>query len=111
MIAPMKKVSIVILDNDKQNSLKSLKKLGVMHLSENFGLNEDVKAIDEQIKEVETALKITEATAVADHGKKFDESEVLDKIESITLLGKELSELEDNVTKYNRDIEFLEPWG
>ena len=76
MIAPMKKVSIVLLDNDKQNSLKSLKKLGVMHLSEKFGLNEDVKAVDEQIKEVETALKFTEEAA-ADHSKEFDESEVL----------------------------------
>lgn len=110
MIAPMKKVSIVLLDNDKQNSLMDLKKLGVMHLSENFGLNEDVKAIGEQIKEVETALKFTEEAA-ADHSKEFDESEVLDKIKSINFLGKELSELEDNVSKYSRNIEFLEPWG
>ncbi len=47
MITPMKKVSIVLLDKDKQDSLKSLKKLGIMHLSENFGSNEDVKNLEE----------------------------------------------------------------
>ena len=96
MIAQMKKVSIVLLNKEKQDSLKSLKKLGIMHLSENFGSSDDVKVVDEKIKEVETALKFTDESA-ADHSKEFDESEVLDKVESTLLVGKEITSLEEKV--------------
>ncbi|QEN05801.1 V-type ATP synthase subunit I [Thiospirochaeta perfilievii] len=106
----MKKVSIVLLDKDKQNSLKSLKKLGILHLSENFGLNENVKAIEEKIKHVETSLRFTEEHALS-HNLKFDEEEVISKVDLVVNQGVELTALEEEVAKINRDIELLEPWG
>lgn len=110
MIAQMKKVSIVLLDKDKQDSLKSLKKLGIMHLSENFGLNEDVKAIEENIKDVQSALKfIDEAVSTGD--SKTDQCEISDIITQINVLGQKIGALEDKESGLNRNIENLVPWG
>ncbi len=110
MITQMKKVSIVLLDQDKQNSLKSLKKLGIMHLSENYGLSEDVKTIEDKLKEIDHVLRYTSGSKI-ESDIIFDEDILISKISEITGLAKELSEIDEKVMKLKRDLESLEPWG
>ena len=40
MIVPMKKVSLVILDKEKSNALKTLRKIGVVHIEDIEGKGE-----------------------------------------------------------------------
>ena len=43
MIVPMKKVSFVILEKDRKNALKTLRKTGVVHVEEVKGESEELK--------------------------------------------------------------------
>jgi len=110
MIAPMKKVSIVLLDKDKKDSLTSLKKLGVMHLSDKIGTSDDVKALEEEIKDIETALKYTDESAIS-HDVIVDINSIKSTIAQIDKLGKEVDNLEEKESILNRDIDYLKPWG
>lgn len=110
MIAQMKKVSIVVLDKDKQSSLKSLKKLGIMHLSENFGSSDDVKALEERIKEIETSLRLTEGSDIQ-HVEAFDIVKISEIVDTTCNIGKDIYNLEERESILNRNLEFLEPWG
>ena len=110
MITQMKKVSIVLLDEDKQNSLTSLKKLGIMHLKENFGSNENVKTIEEKIKDVNLAIRLID-DKVSPISEKFNKKNTIAIIQNIINLGKEISTLEENSVKIKKDIESLDPWG
>ncbi|MGL1894136.1 MAG: hypothetical protein OCD02_21080 [Spirochaetaceae bacterium] len=106
----MKKVSIVLLDKEKQDSLKRLKKLGLVHLSENFGSSDDVKALEEKIKNIESVLRFTDES-LADETLSFDVNEIESVIDKISEIGKGVAQLEEKESKFNRDIEVLEPWG
>ncbi|MBN2834570.1 MAG: hypothetical protein JXR48_06345, partial [Candidatus Delongbacteria bacterium] len=106
----MKKVSIVVLDKDKQSSLKSLKKLGIMHLSENFGSSDDVKALEERIKEIETSLRLTEGSDIQ-HVEAFDIVKISEIVDTTCNIGKDIYNLEERESILNRNLEFLEPWG
>ena len=45
MIAPMKKVSLVILDREKEEALKALRKAGLVHLEPVEGKGEKLAAL------------------------------------------------------------------
>ena len=47
MIEPMKKVSIVLLNKEKQEALKKLRKLGLVHLEKIEGSSEKLNAFKE----------------------------------------------------------------
>ena len=59
-IVQMKKVSLVILDAEKKESLKQLKKAGVLHLETIEGNSADLTALRESSQEVDKALGILE---------------------------------------------------
>ena len=110
MIAQMKKVSIVLLDKDKQDSLKSLKKLGIMHLLENFGSSDDAKIVEEKLKDIETALRFID-DSVPMESIEYSNEKAVSIVAQINTLGKEKTNLEEREARINRDIEVLEPWG
>lgn len=110
MITPMKKLSIVLLDKDKEESLKKLKSFGVMHLKANLGTSEDSKVYDDALKRIESALRFT-SEAAAEHHAHIDIQEIEERISEINELGAKIKQLEDREAHLNKDIEYLEPWG
>ena len=60
MIEPMKKVSIVVLDSTRRESVKQLRKLGLVHLEELTGSGPVLQAFKEASQETEKALGILE---------------------------------------------------
>lgn len=56
MIVPMKKVSLIIMGNQKNETLRRLRKLGIMHVEITEGYGEKLQQLKEQITLLEAAL-------------------------------------------------------
>ena len=55
MIAPMKKVSLVILDREKESALKALRKAGLVHLEPVEGKGEKLSALKADYASLQSA--------------------------------------------------------
>ena len=58
MIVPMKKVFLVLLEAEKRQALKSLRKLGLVHLEELEGHSEELSLLKGQQSNLETGSSI-----------------------------------------------------
>jgi len=58
MIVPMKKVALVVFDRERDASLESLRKLGVVHLERKSVSSDELNKIMEQKAQAEHALGI-----------------------------------------------------
>ena len=58
MIVPMKKISLVVLENERREALKNLRKLGVLHVEEVSGSSEELSSYKLQNSTIEKALGI-----------------------------------------------------
>ena len=56
MIVPMKKVSLIIRENKKDETLKKLRKLGIVHIEIAEGAGERLASLQEQIALLESAI-------------------------------------------------------
>ena len=53
MIVPMKKVSLIVLDGERKNALKKLRKLGLLHIEIKEGKGPRLVELKEQIASLE----------------------------------------------------------
>ena len=58
MIVPMKKISLVVLEKERRQALKDLRKLGVVHLEEVEGKSEELSLCKKKTSVLETAISI-----------------------------------------------------
>ena len=59
MIVPMKKVSLIILGDKREDTLKKLRKLGLLHIEINEGSGERLEQLKEQIALLGNAIYVT----------------------------------------------------
>ena len=99
MIVPMKKVSLIIRENKKEETLKKLRKLGIVHIEITEGSGERLVELGDQIALLESAVftigkkknaeqkdaSITEALSVANEIASLDEEKKQCQAERIAL--------------------------
>ena len=56
MIVPMKKVSLMIMGDKKKETLKKLRKLGILHIEITEGFGKKIEETKEQISLIESAI-------------------------------------------------------
>ena len=56
MIVPMKKVSLMIMGDKKKETLKKLRKLGILHIEITEGSGKKLEELKEQISLIESAI-------------------------------------------------------
>ncbi|MDO4507557.1 MAG: ATPase [Spirochaetales bacterium] len=115
MIVEMKKVSLVILEAEKTESLKALRKAGVLHLEEIEGGSAELSAYKEQSSETEKALAILEEVKL---GKKQSVEQVKLSAEDAVAKAKEIisftdtkKSLFDKINQNTQELARLEKWG
>ncbi|MCQ2242026.1 ATPase [Treponema sp.] len=115
MIVEMKKVSLVILEAEKTESLKALRKAGVLHLEEIEGGSAELSAYKEQSSETEKALAILEEVKL---GKKQTVEQVKLSAEDAVAKAKEIisftdtkKSLFDKINQNTQELARLEKWG
>ncbi len=89
MIVPMKKVSLIIMGDKKSDTLKKLRKLGILHIESAEGSGKKLEELKERVSLLESAL-----FSVSEKKNKKIKQENID-IEKAFSVAKEIVSLED----------------
>ena len=113
MIVPMKKVSLIIMGDKKSETLRKLRKLGILHVEIAEGSGKKLDELKEKVSLLETA-----AFTVTDKKKKkkiqavdADAAEAFAASEDILALTEEKKKLLDERTILTAEIDRLAGWG
>lgn len=115
MIVPMKKVSLIVLKNERKDALEKLRKAGVMHLETVTGNSKELSALKADFSSLERAyLALDEikapkkkAGAEAEAGS----AQVKEKADEIGALLDEKKKAEEVIIKNGRELERFAKWG
>lgn len=110
MIVPMKKVSLITLGDKKEETLKNLRKLGIMHVEISEGNSEKLGRYKEQIISLERAVFSVGKSKDAEQ-KGADTEKALQIASQIDLLSEEKSSCLSERAAYASELERLKSWG
>lgn len=111
MITPMIKYSFLIYHKDYIPFLEHLQELGVLHIIEKKKeIDDNIKSSLHQISEINKTLKFLEKRGQEEQEVKGKQEEV-PVVENVKELTLELSEIEQDQSSLNKDIQKAEPWG
>lgn len=110
MIVPMKKVSLIIMGDKKQETLKKLRKLGIVHIEITEGSGERLTELQEQIALLERAVFTVGKKKNAEQ-KNLNLTEALSAAGEIASLDEEKKALLSERIALNSELERLKKWG
>jgi len=116
MIVQMKKVSLVVLDETRKESLKKLRKLGVVHLEQIEGRGPVLASFKDAFAKTERSLSILDDQKVAKkrmpaQRSVADNKQVLAKCEDIIALSEKKKSLLDKIASSTQELERFAKWG
>ena len=110
MIVPMKKVSLIILGDKKNETLKKLRKLGILHIEITEGSGEKIVKLKEEISLLENAVYSIGKPKKGEL-KEADKAEVLAISEQISSLSDEKKERIAEQININSQLDLYKSWG
>lgn len=112
MIVPMKKVSIVLLDKEKLEAVRALKKVGVMHLEELTGKGEILASYKDKHARALSAYSVLSEIKTK---KRTDKRLSMEEKEELSCRVMELCdkrrEAEEEISVWRSELERLSLWG
>jgi len=107
MIVPMQKVTLLVSRRDRDTALKTLRKMGVVHINiPQSVISEDISRIEEKLNRAEKAIRLIPDTEKPGKPRGKTAREVIDDILEIdelrSTLTQRLSELSEMETWYER---------
>ena len=109
MIVPMKKVSLITLEGKKEETLKKLRKLGIVHIEISEGFGEKLNQYKEQIALLEAA--IFSVGKIKQEQKEISTKKALEIAKEIKTLTEEKANCLAEKSSLNSEIERLKSWG
>ncbi len=110
MIVPMKKVSLITMGDKKAETLKKLRKLGLVHIEIAEGYGEKLSRLKEQIALLEAAaFSIGKVKGVVQ--KEIDNTEALAIAKEIMALAEEKKECLSERVSLSVELDRLKSWG
>ena len=110
MIVPMKKVSLIILRDRKSETLKELRKLGIVHIEITEGSGERLSKLHEEITLLENAVFTIGKKKTAEE-KEISSSEALSVAKEIISLAEKKKACQSERIFLNAELERLKSWG
>ena len=110
MIVPMKKVSLIIRENKKNETLKKLRKLGIVHIEITEGSGERLASLREQIALLESAI-FTIGKKKNVEPKDVDAAEALSVATRIQALDAEKKQCGAERIALSSELDRLKSWG
>ncbi len=109
----MKKVSLVVLDSDRERSLEKLRDTGVLHLESMEGHNEEITQLEEQLAQLERALLLLAQGNPTEELPKSpgDAAKALDIAQKAYALSERERNLRDELNRLQRNRLALLDWG
>lgn len=117
MIVPMKKVSLVVLNNERKDALTELKKVGVVHLEQIDGSSEQLSLYKEASNNAVAAnailsdIKVAKKKNIASNVKVLSNSQVVEKCKHIIDLSDRKKKLLEEIAGDAAEIERFANWG
>lgn len=115
MIVPMKKVFLVVLEKERRGALKSLRKLGVLHVEEVAGNSEELSKLRESNSKIEKAISILSEIKAPKKQKsisvKLSKDDTLSLADKVISLVDEKKNCRDKVTANNVENDRFSAWG
>ena len=110
MIVPMKKVSLIIREDKKQETLKKLRKLGIIHIEIAEGSGERLAELQDQIALLESAAFTMGKKKNAEQ-KEASVAEALSVANEIKALNEEKKQCKAEQIALNSELDRLKSWG
>ncbi len=111
MIVPMKKVFLVMLNDKKEDALKRLRKLGLLHIEITEGKGERPEELKEQISLLSKAIFSVGKINKGKTAKAVIADKALSIAKSIEALEEEKKELGTEQVTLNSELSRLKDWG
>lgn len=112
MITPMLKYAFLIYHKEYIPFLEHLQELGVLHIVEKKKeVDDSIKASLHQISEINKTLKFLKIRNQEETEAKVKIEEDVSIVENVKSLLEEKTELEQEQSTLNKDIQKAEPWG
>jgi len=114
MIVKMKKISVILLDSHREESISELGRLGVLHLEPMKGEGERLTALratEERLRKVEQALPLDVKGGRRREIESADFVQIEKIVDEVSALDEEAQRTEELVERLSREAERLEPWG
>ncbi|MFA6507067.1 MAG: V-type ATPase 116kDa subunit family protein [Treponemataceae bacterium] len=109
MIVPMKKVHLVVLDEERESALKELRKLGTLHVVAKPAIGPSLDVLTEKLNRSENAFALVRDLKV--EPKQGSSTAATTLVERILTLSEERKNLEEVLSRSTRELERLLPWG
>ena len=110
MIVPMKKVSLIIRENKKDDTLKRLRKLGIIHIEITEGTGERLASLREQIALLESTIYTIGKKKKVEQ-KDVSAAEALSVASQVAALDEEKKQCKAERITLNSELDRLESWG
>ncbi len=112
MIVPMKKVSLIVLEQEKERALQELRRLGLVHIEISQGSGGRLAELKEQKALLESGIfAVSEKANKKTVTKKADGKEALAIAEKVQALTEERKTCYAEISLYQAELERLKDWG
>ncbi|MGP1586964.1 MAG: V-type ATPase 116kDa subunit family protein [Treponemataceae bacterium] len=121
MIVPMKKVSIVVLNDEKKEALENLRKLGVVHLEQIEGKGQDLQNLKDTYSTLEKSLSLLQEIKLSkkqakeikknETSLKLSAEKTVEKAKELLELNLQIKSSEEKISFLNKEIERLSCFG
>ena len=110
MIVPMKKVSLIIRESEKDKTLKKLRSLGILHIEITEGTGERLAILKEQVALLESAI-FTIGKIKNTEQKNVNTSEALTIATEVNSLDEEKKRCQAEKIALDAELDRLKNWG
>lgn len=115
MIVPMKKIALVVLEKERKEALRRLRKLGVVQLEDVQGSSDELQAYRDQSNKLAKAISLLSDTKVPKkvlkHQKELEKDAALELAATLVQQAEQKKSCYDRITANRNELERLSGWG
>ena len=115
MIVPMKKIALVVLEKERKEALRRLRKLGVVQLEDVQGTSDELQVYRDQSNKLAKAISLLSDTKVPKkvlkHQKELEKDAALELAATLVQQAEQKKNCYDRITANRNELERLSGWG
>ena len=111
MIAPMKRAFVMMVEREKKEALRAMRRLGILHVEPLAGAGGDYDELVASVASIREAIGLLSEFKAERRGDELSARDGLDLAERVRGLDAESKAANDEATAIAREIERVRPWG